>query len=59
MESMKPARHTNGEPYKGIQKYAGNGMMRSCGKCLTHKRFVGGEVTRTRGWICQACLEAK
>jgi len=36
------ARLRDGSPYTGNQQYAGQGMKKSCGKCLQHRLQQAG-----------------
>jgi hypothetical protein len=55
MSDWKPARTTEGKPYTGNQQYAGNGMVRSCGKCGRHKPIAGFGLRRPWGMVCGEC----
>jgi len=49
------ARLTTGQPYTGQQMYAGNGVMRSCGKCGKHKPTAEFRKRAPWGMCCAAC----
>jgi len=57
MSDYKVARYRDGTPYKGNQKYAGNGVLRSCGRCHTHQP-TGGFRKTMYGMTCARCVEA-
>ena len=45
--------------YVGIRQYMGNGMTRSCGKCLQHRPPQGGSLVKPIGWICKECADKR
>ena len=57
MTDIKPARIRDGTLYEGIQRYSGNGVLRSCAKCHAHQPTGGFRKTRY-GMTCARCVEA-
>ena len=56
MPDFIPARLKDGSLYEGCQKYAGNGVLRSCNKCHTHQPTGGFRKTRY-GMTCAKCIQ--
>ena len=51
-----PATLTNGDEYTGNQQFKGNGILRWCALCGTHKTMGLGSIQRVLGlrqWVCK------
>lgn len=59
MSKISPARMRDGTSYAGISQYKGNGVQRSCGRCMQHKLVGGGKMVQGLGWVCAECAPAK
>lgn len=50
-----PVNKTDGTLYEGIQRYAGNGIIRYCPLCGKHRATGGGHMKHVLGlrqWVC-------
>jgi hypothetical protein len=59
MSGAKPARYKDGSLYAGNQQYAGNGTMRSCGKCNQHSAPAGFRLVRPWGMVGPCCQKPR
>jgi len=59
MTYIKTSRLRDGRPYEGNQQFAGNGIVRSCGKCGKH--FPPGQMKLKKPWgvCCPSCRGVK
>lgn len=52
---LTSAKTADGRPYAGNDRFLGCGVMRSCGRCGTHRSQVGGTTHRLFGWVGPCC----
>lgn len=54
---VSQARVKGGALYEGNQQHRGCGVMRSCGKCGSHRAVGRGRTTKRWGWVSMCCLQ--